>query len=262
MDDPAEVPFYYHYSADDLFVVDAVQGSIEGYWDDFQARWGLNEDEPPAWMKRDDWLTARILDRIASNWIKAARHLGQPAGYNPIPEIMLDLDELSHGFGEDLRENQFIEQRVQVGLALGSAESLFDQGRRAIALLKHLISVPGERAKAYLTRVADCYINGMETEGVVMCRAVLDAALQEGLDNGTIVRAGNAKLNRIDKVDLDDRLRHLKRERAVSGAALAAANRVRTAGNDAVHVSPGLAELEETLQDLVVFLQGWSPVLE
>jgi len=93
----------------------------------------------------------------------------------------------------------------------------------------------------------------MVPEGAAMARAVLDTALQDTLNDRDVQYAGNAKTTY--RVDLDDRLKHLKREQLISPEAWEAADAIRVNGNQAVHLAPGVADdLLTTLRRLRLVL--------
>ena len=45
---------------------------------------------------------------------------------------------------------------------------------------------PAGRAPAYLQRVARCYIEGLDPECLVMCRAVLDSVFEESVSTAEV----------------------------------------------------------------------------
>jgi hypothetical protein len=133
-----------------------------------------------------------------------------------------------------------------------------DLGRvadRLEALTKYLVGSQNERSNAYLSLVARSYCLDHPTELAVMCRASLDTALQDVAPD-EIVKAklgGTAR----ERVGLEKRLDFIGSLGLVSEENLAAMIRVKKAGDQAAHLTPGMEPTSESLlQDLVSSLNA------
>jgi hypothetical protein len=93
-------------------------------------------------------------------------------------------------------------------------------------------------------RVAECYVREMRPEFAVMCRAVLDSALQEILtDEAVLKRVGG------DTATLERRIQAAYSVGIFDDSSFKSANVVREAGNTAAHLTPGL---ETPMDDILV----------
>src|SRR5690606_29432174 len=97
---------------------------------------------------------------------------------------------------------------------------------------------PGEFTSAYLSRVAECYIRDMRPELAVMCRAVLDTAIQQVADDEQVKNIVGA--GRRGHVGLERRIEFCRSCGIFDDEVRDAAERVMDAGDKAAHVVPGL----------------------
>ena len=123
-------------------------------------------------------------------------------------------------------------------------------------LVRYLVQFPGERAHAYLGRVAECFVLDMRAELAVMTRAVLESAIEDVVQEETVRAA--LRLGSNERVGLSNLIAYCENHRhgPVFGAkATAAAKRIKEAGDDAAHLVPGLEQNpEELLSDLATCL--------
>src|SRR5207244_9256240 len=124
---------------------------------------------------------------------------------------------------------------------------------RLQSLLNYLVTAHNGRTNAFLAHVARCYCLDYRTELAVMCRAVLDTALQDLAPDERV----RAKLGGRpgDRVGLSRRLEYIDSLGLIRDDHLQAMRRIKRAGDDAVHVAPGLEpEPDALVADLLVAL--------
>lgn len=191
-------------------------------------------DDPP----EKDPNAARFENSIAAKLLEVADSLvASPQLYQWREQLngTFPLRDLARVFA-DFR---LVRPQLQIDLA---RRDLSDLDKKA-ARLVHVLSVviegqPPERVRAYLQRVARCYVAGLDAETVVMCRAVLDAAFEERVPEAAL--ESHLKARSLTRAPvLADRITVAGRTGIISRDVEAAARRVKDAGNDAVHNAPG-----------------------
>ena len=240
-------------------------------------QWRLEADSCPESMDEEDWRLARDTRAKAKLLLRWAKDLhGVGASREAVSEeldrltreeVRIHWDRigskvLSFGPGGEVSEhsttstNAYDMLRYLLDLEICEQElsRLPLMADRAIKLLDRLVSARSIRTKIYLARVAECYLRNMSVEGVIMCRAVLEAALAERLDDDAVIRSGSSALSY--RVDLADQLRYLERERLLSTEVFNAADAVRSAGNGAIHRDPSTADFDSVFTDLITALDG------
>jgi hypothetical protein len=216
--------------------------------EDFREYWALDATEPPEGVAHEDWQHRKVVSWLARVFVRSAKSLDQSEG-DPVEFLMLfDRHE-----GIDLLEDAFLAECIQLELADDLDDELENMAERTLQLLAYVTRVQSHRARAYLQRVADCYIRGLRTETVVMCGAVLDAALQEHLPKEVIQAEGKQDTR---EPSLGDRIHHLRRTRQVSRDVVDKAWRLAHARNAAVHTAP------EIPTDLLTYVGLLADVLE
>jgi hypothetical protein len=259
----------------------ALDWSESDFRQDFARRWGLEAKEPPEHLELDDWLRAKKTCGLAAQIAEVAatllarKGLGhgglsvaselerQAAEYQEKVDRLLSLIEQNLGTSawsqlyRALLPSELSDPRTEANVFKNAFEletarifpyDLQRIAKRLHALIGFLVQHHNARTSAYLGRVAACYSLGLRTEFVVMARAVLDTALQEAFEDDlirTTVGAGS-------EVGLERRITYCESEGVFDRDTGAAARRVKKAGDDAVHFSPGLEpESDAILQDLV-----------
>lgn len=129
-----------------------------------------------------------------------------------------------------------------------------------LRLLNFLMRVENIRTRQYLSRVAECYVRSMRAEFAVMSRAVVQAALEDILSTEQVREI--LQLPRAQRVGLGNLISAADRVGILSPEAKEACERVKTAGDDAVHTMPDVAaDPDDVLADLakvVAHLEGRS----
>jgi hypothetical protein len=218
---------------------------------------------PDDWADSEEsWLLAKRVDRLAA----AAEQFVEsdftvpPAGFGPELESIRGLR-----IRQVLREHPLAEFRRQF---FGACEPsvpyvAIDTDAEAVlrTLLRHRLGykrrhwnvtrvidaagasivVTSKRGETYLGRMWHCYVLELDNEVVTWARAVLEAELEQALEedaaDASVVRLGE-RLNKAGCLGI------------LSGREFEAANLVRTAGNDTLHVMPGLWLTAAVVRDL------------
>lgn len=231
--------------------------------------YALDEPEPPdEWVDSEEsWRVARKVDRLAAS---VETFVG--SGFaNPQPGFALELETIRGlRIRKVLREHPFAPLRSDSSEAKQPSQPYVAIDTEAEAMLRTLVHhrlgyerchwnvarvieaaaasivVNSERGRVYLGRMLLCYILELDDEVLVWSRAVLEAELESLLDE--VLDAPTTRLvELIDKAGCRGLL---------SGSAFEAADRVRTAGNDTLHVLPGLWSTAAVLRDLQIVLNA------
>jgi hypothetical protein len=100
-----------------------------------------------------------------------------------------------------------------------------------------VVLLPGEKVTAYLRQATACYLYGLPTAAAILCRAVLQFALEE-----TIPTVGGVEIGRVDRQDWLMKLINLAdKTRTLPTRLVTKAHRIREKGNEAAH-SGGCSE--------------------
>ena len=133
---------------------------------------------------------------------------------------------------------RLVRPQLRIDLLRRELDNLEAKTSRLSDVLAVLIeSPPSERARAYLQRVSRCYLNGLEPETVIMCRAVLDAAFEDRISESLVwthVPRNHAGQTAV----LADRITAAQRSGIISPEMAASARAVKDAANQAVHGIP------------------------
>jgi hypothetical protein len=158
---------------------------------------------------------------------------------------------------EQTEVKNLIEQVVEIELAKDFEDELLRMTRRAIQLLDLLVTTKNPVAKSYLQRVADCYIRGLQVETVVMCGAVLEAALEDSTEDEEI----RAELGwNKEHISPAKRIEYLKTRKILSSQQAKRAWGISEARNAAVHLRlESVPDSFETVSDLAVVLRSLEP---
>lgn len=94
-----------------------------------------------------------------------------------------------------------------------------------------VIQLPGEKVTDYLRQATTCYVRGLPTAGVILCRTILEFTLKEAVPS-----VGGISLQEVDKQDLLFKLIKLAGKAKILPSALVTkAHQIREAGNRAAH---------------------------
>lgn len=150
---------------------------LESYEREFREFWHLDEadvEDPRVELYQ-------VLDKFVEHAVRAARTLA----YDSLDEGTLeDSWEKTQDAHEDIAT--FLEHRLELAFAADAVQEAYRASQRAENLLGYLVRVENERARAYLHRVATCYVRGMETETLVIAGAVLEAAVEDACQDQAV----------------------------------------------------------------------------
>lgn len=177
-----------------------------------------------------------------------------------------DVDEMWGTWEEDalaklaqiLAAQAIVQDSLRIALGWEAAEGLLAHGEERAAYLMSLVTMRrlSERARAYLDRATKMFLWGFDPECIAMCRAVLEAALDDvlPLEDEDDKRLGLERL--LEQAGRFGRLQgfqHSSTRRgwtAQPGSLLWKADRIRWTANDVLHFAPVVgSELHE--DDLV-----------
>ena len=233
----------------DSFLTDVLAVVAQNWVDEFRKTWGLDASTPPNGIERLQWEFAKICDQIAARIVTASQTLERSQG---------NLDErlniLRDDLGLNLEQDTFFVQVLEAHLVSDLEDELHRMRLRALKLVRYLVDVRSERVRAYLARVGACFLRGLKTETVVMSGAVIDAALQELLDDDE-VRASGIRCGRY--VSSGNRIEFMGQRGHWDKATVEIAFGLADERNKAIHTAPELARaVVEVMEDLVHLLNS------
>jgi hypothetical protein len=86
------------------------------------------------------------------------------------------------GAAETEGVSQHLGESLEIRIAEDVVNGLYDAPQRCLELAAHILAVrPAEPVRRYLGRLGRCYIAGLLPECVILCRAVLENAVNEAL---------------------------------------------------------------------------------
>lgn len=242
---------YYGYYEPDIPPVIHFETIIDLYEQDFERYYGLDEPEPES----DSGLTWHSLNRFAERIIRSTRTMTDELDANAPTQRIWETVADSEG-----EVSGFLSHRFELAFASEAMWDLSDVASRAETLLGYLTRVENERARAYLHRVATCYLRGLKTETLVMAGAVLEAAMEDACPDES-VRKKVPNLKRRKHLNMQNRLDYLLAIDDVDFTIVERARALWQRRVDAVHVSPGdEPDMEEVLDTLVFVLEGLAGV--
>lgn len=233
----------------DAFLTDTLAVVAQNWVEEFRKTWGLDASVPPNGVERHNWEFALICDQIAARIVAASRTLAR--GHGNLGEL---LNTLRDDFGVVPEQDTFFIHVLEAHLASDLEDELDRMRLRALKLMRYLVDVKSERARAYLARVGACFLRGLKTETVVMSGAVIDAVLQELL-NDEEVRASGIRCGKY--VSFGNRIEFMGESGRWDETNVKIAFRLADERNKAVHTAPALArDVVEVLDDLVHLLKS------
>lgn len=240
---------------------------------EFRWRFGLDADTCPDHMQPEEWEHFQELRGLAKLFLQFAEQLSSGEADAVAQKVERLVDE-THELNRSLRASdeetrhfifteeeglqevgptyeitswEFVREVLNFTFSRRELRRATEMTNRVKDLLGLLIETGDERTRAYLSRVAQCYLLGLETEGLVMCRSVLEAACERVTVADTVVRERNTT----NDPSLSDRLKYLRFTRQVfEHDTYDQAMAIKDRGNLAVHDEPEKTGLAETLHDL------------
>jgi hypothetical protein len=241
---------------------------------------GKGDYEHPAWCKMETALDSYEQDR--AKYLKSESSKLGPDGSEKLARFNKAADSLVKGM-QDLAGAEGIGSLAELASSIQFEDSkpfeLLDEhmcvtcGWEAMAMLStardrflDLLLLlrnrqPCDRARAFLQRVARCYLFGFDAECVVMCRAVLDRDFEAEISGddvecwwGWYKSTDNERKRKNAPHNLWGRIQTALFKCRLTQEEFDAADTVRNRGNDAVHKKPAgsdaLARVRETVQVL------------
>ena len=213
---------------------------VDNYEAEFEEYWDLGGEAPSVGADAADWELGRVLDQIGKDLVASVHVLRLH------PEVVERIALVNPGDPEvaaakELSTNVVAYDRLEIELARQSVDRLFDAKERAFHLLGLLAKfAPSERASAYLDRTTRLYLWGFDEEVAILCRATLEASLEERVSDADLASCGFSR----------GRYGYTVHQYIVGAETLGLvpegfaelANEVRDAGNRAVHAAPGLGQ--------------------
>jgi hypothetical protein len=219
-------------------LADLLDIHLQNYHDDFRKYWHLDAEACPPGLSADDWLLARLLDQVGARMLSSVHALRVDRELAAVLRNHRPL-ETPEDVAADLVRYDIARARAEIELASLAVSRLFE-GKKRVAILLLLLSKfeLSERAGAYADRMVQCFIWGLDTECAVMARSVLESALEETFPDEKMVALGFTRgrygFEYWQYRDAATVTQLLSEER------LKDVERIRTAGNEAVHAAPGL----------------------
>lgn len=232
---------------------------VATYWKQYLEYWELQENvEDP----RHDEAARRIhrkLDAIGGAVRKLLHTLSPDADAVVAIRDFVDVSEAEdplEAAAEVIRlvhETPIVRDSIRIALGFEAAEELLPRAEGRISDLLTLVAARSvsKRAASFLDRATRLYLWGFDPECVIMCRAVLEAALTSrlevevddaapNLDNLLRIAGGRKILHGFE------RAKNRKGWRATKGSPLWRAERLKWAGNEVLHQQPEVAASRST----------------
>lgn len=234
---------------------------VGDYWNHYLEYWELKDDVEDS---RYDDATRRLhrkLDAIGGAVRKLLHTLSPDAEAVVAIRDFVDVSEAEEPLeaaAEVIRlvhETPIVRDSIRIALGFEAAEELLPRAEGRISDLLTLVAARSvsPRAAPFLDRATRLYLWGFDPECVIMCRAVLEAALTSrmagdldvddqapNLDNLLRIAGGRKILEGFERAD------NRKGWRARKGSPLWRAERLKWAGNEVLHQQPEVAGSRST----------------
>ena len=140
-------------------------------------------------------------------------------------------------------------ERLSINIAHDMIGELDERVRRHLDLWGILIEAdPSETTLAYLRLLSRCYVRGLDTECVILCRSVLDVVFHDHLPKA--LEDSLRRLNSRGDPPLSQRINAAERNKLISKQTHRKAKAVNLRGNKAVHGDPSATEdIRGTIRD-------------
>jgi hypothetical protein len=155
---------------------------------------------------------------------------------------------------------RLIWDRISILLAHNAIGKICLGADRVLELLRIVLNTsPSEPTRQFLGRLARCYIWGFEAECVILCRAVLDTAFKDAVDNEVCEKYSNKRPSNkrlYDNFTLVDRIYAAEKEGLINEATRKLAKKIKTRGDKAVHYQPDITkDILGTIRDTLVVIE-------
>lgn len=232
---------------ENLFLTDYLAGTAQTWVEDFRKKFWLDETVLPNDISESDWKILKALDQVAAQMVKASKTLEFSHSLHSVIGL------LKNNSNFNFEQNPFFNQLIESHFVGEIEDDLANMRHRSFRLLQYLVEVDSERVRSYLVRVASCFLRGFKAETIVMSGAVLDAALQEALNDGDI-RSSEVRCGRY--VSLGNRIEFLRLRGDWDEDTVQMAYKLANGRNNVIHTSlESLISVEEALTVLVSLLK-------
>ena len=266
---------------------DAIDDALCEYEDAFRKWWGLDASMPPDDYGEDDWREYQRFDGLAKQIADVGAKLLLRKGLGPsrltapsemeresadyqdrVDQFLQAVkerlpsddwwnleDELKPTAATDPRTKFNVFQNcLQLEAARLFPYRLRDVTTRLSQLVHYLSRYTNDRTRAYLNRVAKCYVLDMPTEFAVMTRAVLDTTLEHQFDDEHV--RGHFRLGPSERIGLGRRIEFAASIRALDEEWEQGARFINESGDRAAHDTPGLEPNMEKLLEAMAYVLG------
>jgi len=283
---------------------DVLEFAAVDYKDAFEAVWALSQRSAPEGVDEDEWRELIRLYQLATKFAVGASFLIRPPRLQDpdlsTPEWLANearrhaeliestLPILQEQYpNEDwaaiMEPHQPGDPRVKDGFFRICLELEAHQrfsvspdvmATRMLKLFQLMVRDANEFVRAYLSRVAECYVRGMDTELAVMARAVLERALRDErlarplVDGLSLVHSRAIDPEALESQKLKELINAAAAGGVLEGDAFLSADQIRKVGNAAAHGDPSAwAEIPDgygpdaILQDLVTVLSAMNEAM-
>jgi len=275
------------FAADTQFsLVDALEITQNNYIDDYREYWGINAKSCPEHLAVEEWLRLKETFGLGEKLAVLARSLVRGRGVGSGPLAQADLIaaesqrqvELAHAIDKvaserdnpELREfarwlsspTQIHDPRtiagvlgnaIQITMAEKVLPSLAEVSERAAMLAKLSIKVGNERVKAFLVSVSRCYCFDLGPELAVMCRAAMEAALDDVVSDAMV----REKARATGPIGLQAKIDAFSANYHVAGDVSRLMNGIKVDGDTNIHDVPGIhAPAHEQVERLLGVLES------
>lgn len=235
-----------------------METALQCYEEDRQAELKLRADAlGPEGMQQ-----LGVFNKAADSLVKGAQELSGVELFERLAELAKAADFQQTPVFDLLDEHVCVVLGKEVMGLLSTANERFYE---LLMLLKD--RKPCDRAKAFLQRVARCYLFGFDSECVVMCRAVLDREFDELVINDdqvsdwwqvyqTTTEGRRYRGRKPPYGKLWAKIRVAEHSGMIDEDARKAADAVRERGNDAVHKTPDKGDAIDAVRQAVHVLDA------
>lgn len=264
------------YDAADWSIWPQLRETVHLWRQTYKEYWGLDEGTPSDHVTESLVRDAKAAHQLAGLMLRMIKALTIAWSVEPGESVNLSSDDLASlrkGFRAQ-KNHPVVKDRIALELATEFTEQISGADDRAFRLVGLLQGRSiSDRSAHYLARVATLYLQGLELESGVMCRAALEAALLNRLKEyfeldrrppslDDLVRIAGEK-NVLDGYEKSSTKRGW---RSRLGSSLDRANRIRRAGNYIVHdflsfpqEAGAISNAFECIRELMLVLQKLFP---
>jgi hypothetical protein len=232
---------------------------LDEYESDFRECWGMDRDQPPDDLDAADWRLAKALDKVSRTALESVHALVVSPSIHETLDSIRPGDNRTEAIREAAQYN-ITHHGLEVELARLAVGRVPVASERVHMLLLLVSNAKlGRRAAAYLDRATRLYVSGFDPECIVMSRSILEAALEDRLDDEEMARLGFKKGKR-QSFSLKEYIEAAAETRLFSADEQEWADDIRTAGNMAVHVTPGLEPMAfDVLMNVAILIRRLFP---